>query len=209
MEMGKYKWDIVFYLAVFLFVVYMKMNDQSLFWILGVVLTATLIMFTIRIFYPLGWETRMDRVEAFLRRQENTPKLYIYYALANRLDDELEHTIERIRNEDTNKRTQAVYNAAYGSYRNDLVAVRTAVQNMRRSDYRTYYETYLLMEEGRSEQAREHLKSINKVWMRSSLLAAIELKAGQRETAIQLLQEAMDAVRGVHRYMIFKEAERY
>lgn len=207
--MGKYKWDIVFYLAVFLFVVYMKMNEQSLFLILGVVLTATLIMFTIRIFYPLGWETRMDRVEAFLRRQENNPRLYIYYVLANRLDDELERTIERIRNEDTNKRTQAVYNAAYGIYHNDLVAVRTAVHNMRRSDYRTYYETYLLMEEGRSDQAREHLKSISKLWMRFTLLAAIELKSGHREIAIQQAQEAMRAVRGVHRYMIFKESERY
>lgn len=207
--MGKYKWDIVFYLAVFLFVVYMKMNEQSLFLILGVVLTATLIMFTIRIFYPLGWETRMDRVEAFLRRQENNPRLYIYYVLANRLDDELERTIERIRNEDTNKRTQAVYNAAYGIYHNDLVAVRTAVQNMRRSDYRTYYETYLLMEEGRSDQAREHLKPISKLWMRSTLLAAIELKSGHREIAIQQAQEAMRAVRGVHRYMIFKESEKY
>ncbi|WP_458126913.1 hypothetical protein [Paenibacillus sp. Z3-2] len=83
------------------------------------------------------------------------------------------------------------------------------MQNMRRSDYRTYYETYLLMEEGRSDQAREHLKSISKLWMRSMLLAAIELKSGHREIAIQQAQEAMRAVRGVHRYMIFKESERY
>lgn len=71
-----------------------------------------------------------------------------------------------------------------------------------------YYETALLLEEGKSVQAREHLESIKKQWMRSALLAEIELKAGNSETAIKYVREAVDASRDVQRYVLYKEYER-
>ncbi|MEC0127006.1 hypothetical protein [Paenibacillus pabuli] len=198
----------MFYLAVFVFVLFMTWNDYSLILTLGVVLVASLIMFMLRFYYPLSLETRIDRVESFLRKQQKTPGVYIYYVFANRLDDEAELTMEQIRGKYTQKVTQATYSAAYGFYRKDMVAVHEAVQNMRLSDYRTYYETILLLEDGQSDEARERLQSIKKQWMRSTLLAGIELKAENRDTAIQHAHEALNFSRGVNRYVLYKEYER-
>ncbi|QOS78983.1 hypothetical protein JNUCC31_30665 [Paenibacillus sp. JNUCC31] len=102
--------------------------------------------------------------------------------------------MEKLRNNSTKKSMQAIYQAAYGVYRNDIFSVRQAVPKMRRSDYRTYYETFLLIEEGMSEQARDHLKSIRRQWMQSALLAEIERKLGYREMAIQHAEEAVNAL---------------
>ncbi|WP_405152697.1 hypothetical protein [Paenibacillus sp. FSL K6-0108] len=200
--------EFVFYLAVFVFVLFMTWNDYSLILTLGVVLVAALIMFMLRYYYPLSLETRIDRVESFLRKQQNTPGVYIYYVFANRLDDEAELIMEQIRSKYTQKATKATYSAAYGFYRKDMMAVHEAVQNMHLSDYRTYYETILLLEDGKSDEARETLQSIKKQWMRSTLLAGIEHKAGNRETAVQHAHEALHSSRGVNRYVLFKEYER-
>ncbi|SEA65432.1 hypothetical protein SAMN03159332_2116 [Paenibacillus sp. 276b] len=203
------RWNVAFYSVVFVFVLVMLWNEQSVFLIVGTVLVATVIAFTIYVIYPMAWETRMDRVEAFLRKNHHTPYIYIFYVTANRLDDEVEFTMEKLRKQTTKKSRQAIYQAAYGAYRKDMTAVRQAVLQMRRSDYRTYYETFLLLEEEKSEQAREHLKSIRRQWMRSALLAEIERKLGRRELAIQHTKEAMNACKGVQRYTLTKEYERY
>jgi hypothetical protein len=203
------KWDVAFYSVVFVFVLVMMWNEQSVFLIVGTVLVATIIAFTILVIYPMAWETRMDRVEAFLRKNHHTPYIYIYYVTANRLDDEVEITMEKLRNQTTKKSRQAIYQAAYGVYCKNITAVRQAVLKMRRSDYRTYYETFLLVEEEKSEQAREHLKSIRRQWMRSALLAEIERQLNRRDQAIQHAKEALNASKGVERYMLTKEYERY
>lgn len=200
--------EVVYYSALFVFVLVMMWNGQSIFLIAGIMLATTLIAFTIYVWYPMAWENRMDRVENFLRRNQYKPYIYIYYVTANRLDEEVELTMEKLRNNSTKKSMQAIYQAAYGVYHKDMFIVRQAVPNMRRSDYRTYYETFLLIEEGVGEQAREHLKSIRRRWMQSALLAEIERKLGHREMAIQHAEEAVNATNGVQRYMLVKEYER-
>ncbi|PQP81517.1 hypothetical protein C0Q44_17495 [Paenibacillus sp. PCH8] len=202
------RWEVVSYSAVFVFVLVMLLYEQSIVLILGTVLITTLIAFTIRVIHPMAWETRMDRMETFLRKNQHTPYIYIYYVIANRLDEEVEITMEQLLSKYPKKKTQAVYNAAYGYYRNDMLTLRNAVNNMPKSDYRTYYETILLVENGWSEKARELLQTIKKPWMRSILLAGIELKAGNREIAIVHAHEAIDAVKGVQRYVLIKEYER-
>ncbi|MDT9717684.1 hypothetical protein QVE09_02160 [Paenibacillus sp. ClWae2A] len=200
--------EFVFYLAVFVFVLFMSWNDYSLFLTLGAVLIAALIMFMLRFYYPLSLEKCIGRVEIFLREQQNTPGIYINYVLANRLDDEAELVMEQIMQKYKRKATQASFKAAYGFYRKDMFAVRQAVPHIGLSDYRTYYETILLLEDGKSNQARERLQSIKKQWMRSTLLAGLELKAENRDTAIQHAHEALNSSRGVNRYVLYKEYER-
>ncbi|MCW3790184.1 hypothetical protein OM416_01265 [Paenibacillus sp. LS1] len=200
--------EFVFYLAVFVFVLFMTWNDYSLFLTIGVVLIATLIAFIKHVFYPLVFDKRIDRLESFLSKQQNTPGTYIIYVLANRLDDEVELVMEQIMQKYKRKSTQASFKAAYGLYRKDMFAIRQAVPHIGLSDYRTYYETILLLEDGRSDEARERLQSIKKKWMRSTLLAYIELKAENRNTAIQHAHEALNSSRGVDRYVLYKEYER-
>ncbi|WP_339839098.1 hypothetical protein [Paenibacillus sp. FSL R7-0272] len=188
----------------------MLLNDQSIFLVLGTVLVAGLIMFSIFVLYPMVWETRMDRLEVFLRRRQHAPYIYIIYATANRLDEEVELTMEKLMsNTSASKSTKANYQAAYGAYRKDLFTVRKAVREMRKSVYRTYYETFVLIEEGETERAREHLSSIKREWMRFALLAEIERKLNHYKEAEELAAQAVQASRGVHRYAMTKEYERY
>ncbi|MGO4528027.1 hypothetical protein AB4Z30_03020 [Paenibacillus sp. 2TAF8] len=63
------KWGIASYVAVFIYVFVMLLNDQSIFLVLGSVLVAALIMFSVFIFYPMAWETRMERLEAFFTKK--------------------------------------------------------------------------------------------------------------------------------------------
>lgn len=200
--------EFVFYLAVFVFVLFMTWNDYSLFFTIGVVLIAAFIMFMLRFYYPLSLEKRIDRVEIFLRKQQNTPGIYISYVLANNLDDEAELVMEQIMQKYKWKSTQASFKAAYGLYRKDMFAIRQAVKQMGLSDFRTYYETILLLEDWKIDEARERLQSIKKQWMRSTLLAGIELKAENRDTAIQHAHEALNSSRGINRYVLYKEYER-
>ncbi|NMI03503.1 hypothetical protein HF638_05915 [Paenibacillus sp. SZ31] len=195
-------------MAVFVFVLFMTWNDYSLFFTIGVVLIAAFIMFMLRFYYPLSLEKRIDRVEIFLRKQQNTPGIYISYVLANNLDDEAELVMEQIMQKYKWKSTQASFKAAYGLYRKDMFAIRQAVKQMGLSDFLTYYETILLLEDWKIDEARERLPSIKKQWMRSTLLAGIELKAENRDTAIQHAHEALNSSRGVNRYVLYKEYER-
>ncbi|MEK3823439.1 MULTISPECIES: hypothetical protein [Paenibacillus] len=204
------KWEIVSYVAIFVYTLVMLLNDQSILLVLGTVLVAGLIMFSIFVLYPMVWETRMDRLEAFLRRKQNAPYIYIIYATANRLDEEVELTMEKLMsNTSASKSTKANYQAAYGAYRKDLFTVRKAVREMRKSVYRTYYETFVLIEEGETERAREHLGSIKREWMRFALLAEIERKLDHYKEAEELAAQAVQASKGVHRYAMTKEYERY
>lgn len=127
----------------------------------------------------------MDRVESFLRSQKTSYGLYINYVFANRLEDEAKTIMEQLMNKYKKAAAQASYKAAYGLYRKDMTAVQEAVPYIRYSDYRAYYETILLSEDGENAQARKHLESIKKPWMRSALLAEIELKTGCIETAVK------------------------
>jgi hypothetical protein len=104
--------------------------------------------------------------------------------------------------------TQAQFKAALGVYRKDMATVREAVPYIRKSDYRAYYETILLIENGESDQARKTSESIKKHWMRLALLVEMEIKAGRHEAAIEYAREAINSTKGVHRYVLYKEYER-
>ncbi|WP_434751132.1 hypothetical protein [Paenibacillus amylolyticus] len=158
----------------------------------------------------MAWETRMDRLESFLRKKQSTPYIYIFYATANRLDEEVELTMEKLMsNTSASKSTKSNYQAAYGAYRKDLFTVRKAVREMRKSDYRTYYETFILIEEWESERAKEHLSSIKREWMRFALLAEIERKLNHHQQAEVFAAKAVQVSKGINRYTMTKEYERY
>lgn len=201
-------WKILFYFVLFVVVLFMIINDYSKVLIVGTAMMATLIYFIVQFIYPLALEKRVDRVQSFLRSQKNTPGLYINYVLANRLEDEARTIMEQLMHKYKKAAAQASYKAAYGLYRKDMTAVQEAVPYIRYSDYRTYYETILLSEDGESAQARKHLETIKKPWMRSALLAEIELKTGCIENAVKHAREALNSSRGVQHYVLYKEYER-
>ncbi|MEK3713467.1 hypothetical protein [Paenibacillus sp. FSL R7-0333] len=206
--MKRYRWSITVYFMLFVFVLFALFNEYSPILIVMGAVAACLIVFTIQFYYPAVLEKRVDRVESFLRSPKSNPALYIQYVLANRLEDKAGTVMEQLMSKHKRVAVQATFKAGYGLYRKDMAAVQEAVPYIRHADYRAYYEVVLLLEEGKSAQAREHLESIRKQWMRSALLAEIERKADNRVLAIKYAREAVEASRGVQRYVLHKEYER-
>jgi len=186
----------------------MIVNGYSLIITFMVIVVAAFLSFLLLFYYPLLLEKRIDRLESFLSKQKKTPAIYINFVLANRLEDEARLIEEQLMSKYKQAEAQAQFKAAFGVYRKDMAAVRKAVPYIRKSNYRAYYETILLIENGESDQARKTLGSINKNWMRLALLVEIEIKAGRHETAIQYAREAINSSIGVHRYVLYKEYER-
>lgn len=143
-----------------------------------------------------------------MSKQKKTPAIYINYVLANRLEDEARLIIEQLMIKYKQPETQALFKAAFGVFQKDIATVRKAVPHIRKTEYRAYYETILLIENGETDQARENLESIKKHWMRLALLVELEIKAGRHEAAIQYAKEAVNSSRGVNRYVLYKEYER-
>ncbi|MBB3111321.1 hypothetical protein FHS18_003389 [Paenibacillus phyllosphaerae] len=46
--------------------------------------------------HSLLLETRIDRLETFMRKQKKTPAIYINYVFANRLEDEAKSIMEQL-----------------------------------------------------------------------------------------------------------------
>ncbi|WP_339320360.1 hypothetical protein [Paenibacillus sp. FSL R10-2734] len=205
--MGSSWWKNLFYFVVFVFALFMTINDYPPLLTVGVVIVAALLAFLLFFYYPLIFEKRIDRLESFLRKQKKTPTIYINYVLANRLEGEARLIIDQLMSKYKKAETQAQFKAAFGVYQKDMATVREAVPHMRKSDYRTYYETFLLIENGESDQARETLRSIKKHWMRLTLLVEIEINAGRYEAATQYAREALNSSRGVHRYVLYRKYE--
>lgn len=206
--MKRFLWKLFFYFVLFVFVLFMRLNDYPLTLTVGIAVGGSLIGYMILFIYPFVLEKRVERVEDFLLSQKHKPGVYIHYALANRLDDEAKTTMDKLMRKYKHSKALAAYKAAYGLYCKDMAAIGEAVPHIRYPDYRTYYETVLLLEDGKSAQAREHLQSIKKRWMRSALLAGIEHKAGNSEAAVNHAREAVNASGGAQRYLLHKEYER-
>ncbi|WP_090713553.1 hypothetical protein [Paenibacillus typhae] len=206
--MKRFLGKLFFYFVLFVFVLFMRLNNYPLTLTLGIALTVSLIGYMILFVYPLVLEKRVERVEDFLLSQKHKPGIYIHYVLANRLDDEAKTTMDKLMRKYKHSKALATYKAAYGLYCKDMAAIGEAVSHIRYPDYRKYYETVLLLEEGKSAQAQEHLQSIKKRWMRSALLAEMERRAGDIEAAVKHASEAVDASRGAQRYLLQREYER-
>lgn len=206
--MGALLWKIMFYFTIFVFLIFIRVNGYSQLITLGVVFVAGFLTFLLQFYYPLVLEKRIDRLESFLRKQKKKPAIYINFVFANRLEDEAKLVIDQLMSKYKQAKTQAYFKAAFGVYSKDMTTIREALPYIQKSDYRAYYETILLIENGESDQAYETLESIKKPWMRLALLVELEMKAGHYEAAIQYAKEAVNSSRGVHRYVLYKEYER-
>ncbi|GIP45045.1 hypothetical protein J45TS6_35040 [Paenibacillus sp. J45TS6] len=205
--MGSFWRKFIFYLAVFVFVLFMTVNGYSELLTFGIV-AVVLLSFLLLYYYPLLLEKRIDRLESFLLKQKKTPAIYINYVLANRLEDEARLVIEQLMSKYKQPETQAPFKAAFGVYQKDMAIVREAVPYIRQSDYRAYYETILHIQNGERDQAQIRLESIKKQWMKLALLVEMESSAGNHEAAIQYARKAINSSRGVHCYVLYKEYER-
>ncbi|WP_377721108.1 hypothetical protein [Paenibacillus xanthanilyticus] len=205
--MGSLRFKIIFYIGVFVLTFLMASRGYSTLHIAATVVVAGSLAFLPYV-YALLIEKRIDRLETFLRKQKGNPAIYINYVLANKLEDEASSIMAQLIRKYKEPNKQALFKAAYGLYRKDMNAVREAVPYIRLSNYRAYYEVILLVEDGRSDQALGALDAIKRPWMRSALMAEIELRAGRHDAASQHAREALRAVRGVHRYVMYKEYER-
>lgn len=146
--MKRFLGKLFFYFVIFVFAVIMAANGYSPILTGGIALTVFLIGYMILFVYPFVLEKRVERVEDFLLSQKHKPGVYIHYVVANKIDDEVKTTMDKLMKKYKHSKALAVYKAAYGLYCKDMAAIGQAVPHIRYPDHRKYYETVLLLEEG-------------------------------------------------------------
>ncbi|WP_336746041.1 hypothetical protein [Paenibacillus sp. y28] len=160
------------------------------------------------VYHVLVRETNIERLEKFLLSQRNNPAHLLFYAIANRQDQEVERLVGELLIKYKQRHRQALYRTLHGLYRKDVAAVKDEISSIQPPAFRYYYEAYVHLEEGQQELARASIARVSKPWMKSSLLAELELKAGNRKEAAALARQAVLACKGVQRYVVYKHYER-
>lgn len=157
--------------------------------------------------FMLFQETNIVRLEKFLSGQRKNPALYLYYAIANKQDEEVGTLIDGLLLKYKHPQRQALYKAIYGAYRKSVSTMKNELIHIQSKQFRCYYETYVHIEEGNMELARATAATVSKPWMKNSVLSEIELRSGNRQEAIQLARQALQSSRGLQRYIVYKNYE--
>lgn len=200
---------IIIYFVIFLLSFYLLNQGMSKVYVFLIALGLVGLILIFPFYYMLLVETRIDRLEKFLKKQHNNPELYLSYLMVNNRFEETEALLERMLIKHKNPSRQALYKAMYAAHQKNTVELKNILPDIQLERYRNYYEAYVLMDEGHLERARSLITATTKPWMRDSLLSEIELKAGNRQEAISYARQALLGCKGVQRYMTYKNYERY
>ncbi|WP_068534437.1 hypothetical protein [Paenibacillus glacialis] len=186
----------------------LSMRNISTVYIVSVAILIAILSIMLPYIHMVLQETNLVRLEKFLIRQRKNPALYLFYAIANKQDEEVRILIDRLLVKYKHPQKQALYKAIYGTYRKNITTVKNEVSLIQSVQFRYYYETYVYIEEGNLELARATTAKVSKPWMKNSLLSEIELQTGNRPEAIELARQALQSSRGLQRYIVYKNYER-
>ncbi|ANE45927.1 hypothetical protein SY83_06070 [Paenibacillus swuensis] len=199
---------ILFYLFVFVLTLLLTWQDVHIGLILGIVFALSFLILIFPDLYMMFLETRIDRLERYLLGQRAKPTVNLIYAMANKQDEEVEELYNLMLAKYKNKQRQALLICSYAAYKDQVSTVKDSVREIQSAAYRIYYETAILLEERRPDEARALAEQLTKPWMKHSILAEIELKAGNRNEAMRHAGEAMRTAKGAQRYVLYKHYER-
>ncbi|WP_133297934.1 hypothetical protein [Paenibacillus paeoniae] len=159
-------------------------------------------------FYSLLRETRINRLEQFLIKQQKNPNLYLCYLMANNRTTEAEALLEKLLAKHKNPTRKALYTAMYAVHQKNTAAIRNVLTDLPAGQFRSYYEAVVCVWEGNLEEASRLTATLSKPWMRDIVLSEIELSKGNRHEAIAYARQAWLACRGLQRYVSYKTYER-
>lgn len=162
--------------------------------------------------YPLlriaFFETDIEKIERFLLKNKKKPSFYIIYALANKLDDQVDQTTEKLLQTTKNKARQAAYKVVHALYFEDIFTAKREVKNIASAQYKSYYQAIIALEESDMEAADRLIEEVSSQWMKYALLAEFEKKKNNIEEAKNYASKALNETKGLQYYSLYKTYER-
>ncbi len=196
-----------FFISLVAFFVLGYFNLNNIFTIVFVVLLILVILLAPMLYTTL-WQTDVDKLERFLLKNKKDPNFYIIYALANKLDDKVEDLTETLLHKYKQGSRHASYRVVRALYFENLQEAKEHVTHINHSEYSLYYQSSILMEEGDLDKAEALAEQIKTRWKKYALLAELERKRDNIESAKNHALQARTSSRGLQRYVLHKTYER-
>ncbi|WP_407271026.1 hypothetical protein [Radiobacillus sp. PE A8.2] len=156
-------------------------------------------------FHPILITKNVEKTENYLMNNKKNPVYHLYYAISNKLDNEVEDAMARALAKYKRPNKVAIFQVIYSMYHDDLDKAKQYVEFIPQKNYQLYYYASILIEENNLDDATIAAKELRaSEWMKSIILGEIELKQENQNEAKQYIQKAFDKTRGMQRYSIYK-----
>ncbi len=198
---------IVFYVIVFIVSIVMTILKINIFIIFAIGFMLLFLMI-LPYLYTVFWEKDINKIEKFLIKEKGNPIYQLFYALANKLDEEVKDAIDQLLKKHKARHKQALYKVIYALYCKDILAAKQEVDNIKSDNFKYYYKSAVLMEEGNLNEARQLIEHISIPWMKSALLSELEYKLNDLDKAMYFAKHALDNAKGLQKYILYKTYER-
>ncbi|KON84475.1 hypothetical protein AF331_10450 [Rossellomorea marisflavi] len=152
--------------------------------------------------YFLYCSTNTSKIEQFLSARRRQPILGFYWALGQGNPDLVKGQLDKILGKYKSPSHQAVFLLAEASRRGDVRSAASRIQQIKQPPIREYYEVHMLLEEGRFEEAKGKADTLQKDWMKESILGRLHSLNGDAEASRNHYILAAQCCKGVQRYLL-------
>lgn len=160
-----------------------------------------------RIYYMYFAED-IPKIERFMKRNIKQPMIGLYFGLANRNDDLVAETMEKVLKKYRKEHLQAIFKTIECIYMKNISEAKRYVGDIKPEAYQYYYLALIAIEENDLEEAENLIEKTNHDWMKSALYAQLNKKAGNFSEAKNYAKTAINEAKGLQKYMLFKNFER-
>lgn len=176
--------------------------------IIALVVLSILLVVLYPMLHTILFETNISKIERFLLKNKKNPNLYMIYALANELDEEVRGLTEKLLQKYKNRSRQAMYTVGKALYFKDIEEAKLHINQISQLSYRLYYQSIILIEEGDFDGAVKMIEEVSTKWMKDALLAELEKKRNNLPNAKKYANQAKLHSKGLQRYLLHKTYER-
>ncbi|MGX1265269.1 hypothetical protein RKD55_003073 [Rossellomorea marisflavi] len=194
------------YIIIFSFAIIFGITGGFFDFPFGVVVTgiaASVILISIIPYvYFLYYATNTSKIEQFLSARKRQPILGFYWALGQGNNDLVEDQLERVLGKYKSPSHQALFHLAEASRRGDVRSASSHLHQVKQTHIREYYEVHVLLEEGRFEEAKEKADTLQKDWMKESILGRLHFLSDDAGASRNHYIRAAQCCKGVQRYLL-------
>ncbi|MBB6451798.1 putative negative regulator of RcsB-dependent stress response [Salirhabdus euzebyi] len=201
--------NIVFYVTLFAQGLVLAMLDVEFVPAMIIILLVVGVLSYFRMFYPLYGTKDIEKTEKFLLMNKKNPFFHFVYAVANDQKDEVEHSFEKVMAKYKAPARQALHTIIYALYKKDAEQAREQLPHIQPAKYQSYYEALVLVEEGKMDEAQAVADNQLTGWMKETVRAEILLKAGDKDEAKGILEQAMLETKGLQCYLMYKNLHQH
>lgn len=193
-----------FLLGIFLGII----NVQFSFWYFILLLIIAFILFSYKDIQYMFLSKDVKKIEKYLEKKKKEPYYDFVLKLANKDMKGAKTALENIEAKWKNKKKTAVFIANYYLYMKNFYKVKDELEYINQTEFRHYFLTAIAIHEKDQEAYEVNKKHLKKDWMIYSLEAEHAKKQKNHQLAEELQQKALESVKGLQYYILYKEYEK-